>query len=279
VELPVLTFLFIGLVVSIIGLVLVINIFRNRLRSNVRKNLLGFIVLTILNLIFLTFSFAMYQISSPYHSVFRMANWLAGTEALYFLNRFSRFIIDLETNKAHKIRVFLSFVILPIMIMLPWNDWYYLNRFEVGHFTIQPFTVLYILILSTYIFYRAIKRTAIARKKILDPILSELYKWIQYSIMSIGVGIIALFGMFLYCISPLQYLPILNIITLILFTMGTIGMLFGIFGFYVTLTIPKRLLRKFYQKYVPMWNKNKSNSADDEINVDEVLNKLKKTLF
>lgn len=220
----------------------------------------------------------LYFINSPYHYLARIITWVTAVESLYFLNQYSRIIIGIETSRIHKFKVFFSFIILPILIIIPWNDWQYLNYSEIGHFSIQPAVILLILIISSYIFITAIKRTNLARRKILDPTLSDLYKWIYQSIIGFSISLIALTSMFVYSIAPPYYLDLLNIMTVILFAIGSIGQLIGIIGFYIALVIPKSLLKKFYQKHRPMWNQDQERFKDFE-NTKDIVEKLKNALF
>jgi hypothetical protein len=93
----------------------------------------------------------LYFINSPYHYLARIITWVTAVESLYFLNQYSRIIIGIETSRIHKFKVFFSFIILPILIIIPWNDWQYLNYSEIGHFSIQP--AVYSLDFNNFLLY------------------------------------------------------------------------------------------------------------------------------
>lgn len=235
-------------------------------------------MLIIATLFLIDVSFVLYYNRSPFHYLPRIFTWIVAVESLFFLNQYSRIIVGLESTINHKLRVFFSFIILPILIILPGKDWQYLNYSEIGHFSIQPLVLFVILVISSYIFIMAIKRTSLARKKILDPTLSDLYKWIYQSIISFSISLISFASMFVYSIVPPEYLEILNIITIIFFAISSIGQIIGITGFYIAMVIPKSLLKKFYQKQMPMWNQEPNNSKEPQ-NTSEIIERLKNALF
>jgi len=181
----------------------------------------------------------------------------------------------LDIDRKHLFQIFISFIGLPIFIALPWNDWSYLNHEQINHFSLQPYSIGLIIILGIYICITSIKRCNIARKKILDPALSELYKYIHRSIIFASLSIFPLVGMFIYYMAEETYLPIINFICITLFcSRFAIGIFLSIIGFYIALTIPKSLLKKHYQNTFPC-----GISLKMKTDYNEIQEKLKKALF
>lgn len=239
--------------VLLIGIYLAVRIYLRKYGSKIRKMLLLYITFILLAGVFLLPFFLLIETEPMIAGVFRLMGMISATESLYFLNAFSRVVARYKKNTKHQIKVKLVFVMLPIMILLPWNHWNILYIYDIDGWSLQPITIFAIFMTAVYVFATTIIRSKHAVNRIKDPALKETYKWIHRSCIAICFSLPALLSNLIFHIAPpSEYLFYFSMFA---FAIGSVGVITSIVGIYIGLKFPKTLLRRVYEQYEPMWNK------------------------
>lgn len=222
-------------------------------KRQIRNSLIGFIIMIFLTGIFMGLTLILLLINNPYVYLVKIIVWFVSIQSLYFLNKYSLLMMNLEFDVKYSFKKNWPFQIIPLFIALPWNYWNYMSYYDLNIFSLQPISLGLIIILSIIVFTRSYKRCIIAQKKILDPSLNELYSWIHKGIIGISMTCVLLFSMVLRYLAPPSLSGFIEFFSMISFVIGGCGVIYCVICFYLAFKTPKSLMKSFYKKHRPMW--------------------------
>ncbi len=206
------------------------------------------------------------------------------TNMLYFINRFSRALFKSESGQEKKKQFILILFLIMITIALPQNNWYSRSLFDEDGSFLKIISYISIIIFSSYVHYTTIKRGFLIENRILDPLLKETYIYINRCFKFSALMIPSLILTVIIYIIPRfdDIIVFIDILGLIFILLSMFSGFFSMIFLSIAVSLPKWLLRRFYEKYSPMWSKESSIRVKDEGREEkfkEALDKLYDALF